>query len=87
MDELNNAIAGGEIYEQDRDSTQCLTCNSKFTHAVRAIQELDQVVKQQQEQIGVQQQQLDRLIHITLKRLIVKSSSSIFRHLLGNNLR
>ena len=35
--------------------------NFIFTHAVKAIQELSDIVKQQQEQIDAQKQQIDRL--------------------------
>ena len=37
-----------------------------FTYAVKAIQELDAIVKQQQEQIDAHKQQIDRLINVIL---------------------
>ena len=43
-----------------------LSFNIVFTYAVKAVQELHQLVKQQQSQIDAQPQQIDRLINVKL---------------------
>ena len=66
IDELKYAVIGGEIGEDGVESIRYLNYNVIFTHAVKAIQELSQLVKQQQEQIDAQKQQIDRLINVIL---------------------
>ena len=57
------AIAGGEVDEQGKETVRYLNYNSRFTHAVKAIQELDQAVQQQQAQIDAQKQLIGRLLN------------------------
>ena len=61
IDELNYAVAGGEIDEQGKETIRYLNYNSIFTHAVNAIQELHQLVEQQQVQIYAQRNRLTGL--------------------------
>ena len=57
----------GKIGEERKDTLKGLNYNTVFTYAVKAIQELSDIVKQQQEeQIDAQKQQIDRLIDIIL---------------------
>ena len=51
IEELKHAVVGGEIGEDGKDTIRCLNYNIVFTYAVKAIQELSDIVKQQQEQI------------------------------------
>ena len=67
IDELKYAVAGSNIDEQGKETIRYLNYNSIFPHAVKTIQELSDIVKQQQEQIDVQKQQIDRLEHKILK--------------------
>ena len=57
-DELNYAVVGGEIGEDGVESIRYFNYNVIFTHAVKAIQELSQLVKAQQMQIDELQKQL-----------------------------
>ena len=66
IDELKYAVVGGEIGEDGVESIRYLNYNVIFTHAVKAIQELSQLVKQQQEQIDAQKQQIEKLINVIL---------------------
>ena len=50
IDELKYAVVGGEIGEDGVESIRYLNYNVIFTHAVKAIQELSQLVKAQQMQ-------------------------------------
>ena len=59
---MKHAVLGGEVGEDGTETVRCLSYNAVFTYAVKAIQELDQVVQQQQTQIDAQTQQIDRLI-------------------------
>ena len=59
---MRHAVLGGEVGEDGTETVRCLNYNAVFTYAVKAIQELDQVVQQQQTQIDAQTQQIDRLI-------------------------
>ena len=59
-------MIGGEIGEYGKETMKCLNYNIVFTYAVKAIQELSDIVKKQQEQIDAQKQQIDRLINIIL---------------------
>ena len=58
IDELKYAVVGGEIGEDGVESIRYLNYNVIFTHAVKAIQELSQLVKAQQMQIDELQTQL-----------------------------
>ena len=62
IEALRHAVLGGEVGEDGKETVLCLKYNTVFTYAVSAIQELDQVVRQQQDQIDAQTQQVDRLI-------------------------
>ena len=66
IEELKHVVVGGEIGEDGKDTIRGLNYNIVFTYAVKAIQELSDIVKQQQEQIDAQKQQIDRLIDIIL---------------------
>ena len=60
-------MIGGEIGEDGKETLRCLNYNIVFTYAVKAIQELSDIVKQQQEQIDTQKQHIDRLVDIMPK--------------------
>ena len=67
IEEQKHAVVGGEIGEHGKEILRGLSYNTVFTYAVKAIQELSDIVKQQQEeQIDAQKQQIDRLIDIIL---------------------
>ena len=66
IEELKHAVVGGELGEDGKKTIKGLNYNIVFTYAVKAIQELSDIVKQQQEQIDAQKQQIDRLIDIIL---------------------
>ena len=57
---------GGEIGEDGKETIRSLNYNAIFTYAVKSIQELHTIVKQQQEQIDAQKQQIERLINVIL---------------------
>ena len=59
IDELKHAVVGGDIGEDGKESVRALNYNAIFTYAVKAIQELSDIVKQQQ-------QQIEKLINIIL---------------------
>ena len=61
IDELKFAVQGG-IGEDGKESVRALNYNVIFTYAVKAIQELSDIVKQQQIQIDLQQQQINKLL-------------------------
>ena len=48
IEELKHAVIGGEIGEDGKETIRCLNYNIVFTYAVKAIQELSDIVKQQQ---------------------------------------
>jgi hypothetical protein len=58
IDELRHAVVGGTIGEYDKETLRALNYNAVFTYAVKAIQELSQLVKAQQLQIDELKQQL-----------------------------
>jgi hypothetical protein len=62
IDELKFAVEGGILGDDDKESLRGLNCNVVFTYAVKAIQELSDIVKQQQIQIDLQQQQINKLL-------------------------
>ena len=66
IEELKHVVIGGEIGEDGKETVRCLNYNIVFTYAVKAIEELSDIVKQQQEQIDAQERQIDRLINIIL---------------------
>ncbi|MFM7984131.1 MAG: tail fiber domain-containing protein, partial [Candidatus Fonsibacter sp.] len=66
IDELKHAVVGGQIGDDGKESVRALNYNAIFTYAVKAIQELSDIVKQQQIQIDAQKQQMDKLINIFL---------------------
>ena len=66
VDELKHAVMGGEIGEDGKETIRSLNYNAIFTYAVKSIQELHTIVKQQQEQIDAQKQQIERLINVIL---------------------
>ena len=66
IEELKHVVVGGEIGEDGQETISGLNYNIVFTYAVKAIQELSDIVKQQQEQIDTQKQQIDRLIDLIL---------------------
>ena len=51
IDKLKHAGIGGEIEEDGKESIKALNYNAEFTYAVKAIQELHEIVKLQQIQI------------------------------------
>ena len=58
IDQLKHAVVGGEIGDDGKESIRALNYNAIFTYAVKAIQELSQLVKAQQLQIDELKQQL-----------------------------
>ena len=54
--QLKHAVIGGEIEEDGNESIRALNYNAVFTYAVKAIQELHEIVKAQQVQINELQQ-------------------------------
>ena len=58
IEELRHAVVGGEIGDDGQESIRSLNYNAVFTYAVKAIQELSQLVKAQQLQIDELKQQL-----------------------------
>ena len=66
IEELRHAVVGGEIGDDGQEALRALSYNAVFTFAVKAIQELSDIVMKQQEQIDVQKQQIDRLINMIL---------------------
>ena len=66
IDELKHAVVGGDIGEDGKESVRALNYNAVFTYAVKAIQELHEIVKQQQIQIDAHKQNIDKLINIIL---------------------
>ena len=58
IDQLKHAVVGGEIGDDGKESIRALNYNAIFTYAVKAIQELSQLVKAQQVQIDELQKQL-----------------------------
>ena len=59
-------VLGGDVGEDGKETVRALNYNAVFTYAVKAIQELEQVAKQQQTQIDAQKKQIDRFISIIL---------------------
>ena len=66
IEELKHAFVGEEIGEDGKETIKGLNYNIVCTYAVKAIQELSDIVKQQQEQIDAQKRQIDWLIDIML---------------------
>ena len=58
IDELRHAVVGGVIGEDGKETLRAMNYNAIFTYAVKAIQELSQLVKAQQLQINELQAQL-----------------------------
>ncbi|MFM7980287.1 MAG: tail fiber domain-containing protein, partial [Candidatus Fonsibacter sp.] len=58
INKLRHAVEGGEVGEDGVESIRTLNYNAIFTYAVKAIQELSQIVKAQQVQIDELQAQL-----------------------------
>ena len=58
INELRHAVVGGVVGEDGKESLRALNYNAVFTYAVKAIQELSQLVKAQQLQIDELKQQL-----------------------------
>jgi len=50
--ELKHACVGGEVGDYGKESIRSLNYNAVFTYAVKAVQELSQIVKAQQVQIN-----------------------------------
>ena len=85
IEELKHAVSGGDVGEDGKETVRALNYNAIFTYAAKAIQELSDIVKQQQEQIDAQTQQIDRLIHVILKvyfLLILFVKCWVFRQIL-----
>ncbi|MFM7984904.1 MAG: tail fiber domain-containing protein [Candidatus Fonsibacter sp.] len=57
-DELKHAVVGGPVGDDGKGSIRALNYNVIFTYAVKAIQELSQIVKAQQVQINETQPQI-----------------------------
>ena len=62
IEELRHAVVGGEVDNDGKESIRALNYNAVFTYAVKAIQELHGIVKQQQIQIDLQQKQINKLL-------------------------
>ena len=62
IEELKHAIVGGEADNDSKQSIISLNYNAVFTYGIKAIQELHEIVKQQQIQINLQQQQINKLL-------------------------
>ena len=60
-DQLKHAAIGGEIEEDGKESIRAFSYNAVFTYAVKAIQELHEIVKAQQ----VQTNELQQVIRTT----------------------
>ena len=56
IDKLKHAVIGGEVDDDGKESIRALNYNAVFTYAVKAIQELSQIVQAQQVQINELQQ-------------------------------
>ncbi|MFM7980903.1 MAG: tail fiber domain-containing protein, partial [Candidatus Fonsibacter sp.] len=57
IDELKHAVVGGQVGDDGKETIRALNYKAIFTYAVKAIQELSQIVKAQQVQINELQQQ------------------------------
>ena len=57
-DKLKHAVIGGEVDDDGKEPIRALNYNAVFTYAVKAIQELHEIVKAQQVQINELQTQL-----------------------------
>ena len=71
IEELKHVVAGGEIGEDGKETIISLNYNAIFTYAVKAIQELRQLVKAQQVQIDELQKQLQN--HLLMNSAAIKS--------------
>ncbi|MFM7981860.1 MAG: hypothetical protein ACKPKO_21330, partial [Candidatus Fonsibacter sp.] len=58
IDELKHTVVGGTVGTDGKDSLRGLNYNAILTYAVKAIQELSQIVKAQQVQINELQAQI-----------------------------
>ena len=58
IDELKRAVIGGQVGDDGKESVRALNYNAIFTYAVKAIQELSQIVQAQQVQINELQAQI-----------------------------
>ena len=58
IDELKHAVVGGQVGEDGKESVRALNYNAIFTYAVKAIQELSELVKAQQVQKNELQAQI-----------------------------
>ncbi|MFM7980182.1 MAG: hypothetical protein ACKPKO_12780, partial [Candidatus Fonsibacter sp.] len=77
FDELMHIVEGGEIGNYEKESLRGINYNAIFTYAVKALQELSQIVKAQQVQINELQQQLqNHLLTNSATIMSVTSSSS-----------
>ena len=72
-EELKHAVIEGEIGD-GKETLKCLNYNIVFTYAVKAIQELSDIVKQQQDQIDTSKTTNWQTDTNDLKCLIIKSS-------------
>ena len=70
IEELKHAVVGGEVGEDGQETIRCLNYHIVVTYAAKAIQERSDFVKQHQEQIDSQSQQIDRLINIILNACV-----------------
>ena len=61
IEELKHIVEGGDIGEDGKESIRGINYNAVFTYAVKAIQQLSQIVKAQQ----VQSNELQQLIRTT----------------------
>ena len=58
IDRLKHAVIGGAVDDDGKESIRALNYNAVFTYAVKAIQELHEIVKAQQVQIHELREQL-----------------------------
>jgi hypothetical protein len=71
IDELRHAVVGGIVGEDGKETLRALNYNAVFTYAVKAIQELSQLVKAQQLQIDELKQQLQN--HLLMNSAAITS--------------
>ena len=70
IDKLKHVVIGGEVDDDGKESIRALNYNAVFTYAVRAIQELHEIVKAQQVQIDELREQLQNHLLINSATII-----------------
>ena len=72
-----------KLEKMGKRPSDILSFNIVFTYAIKAVQELHQLVKQRQAQIDAQPQQIDRAINVKLNAWLL--SYQYFWHIMQNN--